>query len=88
MTQVSKYLVELPRPRRGWRDIQSFTACARAAAEGTDARLLRSVFVPEDGHCLLVYESRSRAAVEEATQRAGLRIARVSPALRAVVDGR
>jgi hypothetical protein len=82
VTEVARYLVELPRPRRGWEEIQSLTATARAAAEGTDARLLRSVFVPEDGHCLLVYEGVSRAAVARAARRAGIRIGRVSAALR------
>ena len=80
--RLCKYLVEVPRRDHGWEDIQSLTATARAAADGTDARLLRSVFLPEEGHCLLVYESRSRAAVTEAAERAGIRVERVSAAIR------
>ena len=45
---------------------------ARAAAEGTTARYLRSIFMPEDETCFLFFEAASAAAVGEVADRAGL----------------
>jgi hypothetical protein len=55
-------------------------ACDAMAIEGIHVRLVRSVFVPEDGSCLLVVEASGAAAVRSATERAGLVVERVSEA--------
>jgi uncharacterized protein DUF4242 len=81
--RATRYLVELTRPDAGWEDIQAMTASLRSAAEelGGSVRFLRSVFVPEDGSCLLIYEAPSAAAAEEAASRAQLAVERVHEAL-------
>lgn len=59
---------------------------ARSAAEertrwGTQVRYLRSVFIPEDETCLLLYEAPSAEAVREAARGAGLQFERVLEAV-------
>ena len=56
-------------------DIQALSARSRAACEemtfeSKPIRLLRSLFLPEDGSCFLLFEAASVAAVVEAAQRA------------------
>jgi ubiquinone/menaquinone biosynthesis C-methylase UbiE len=57
---------------------------ARAAAEltreGRPARCLRSIFVPEDETCFLLYDALSADVVEDALDRAGIRHAHISEA--------
>ena len=79
----TRYLVELTRPDAGWEDIQALTASLRSAAAelGGSVRLLRSVFVPDDGSCLLIYEAPSAAAAEEAARRGEVGIGRVRESL-------
>lgn len=84
---LSRYLVELTPDGNGVDDIQALAARCRAASEelsrsGTPVRFLRSVFVPEDGTCLLLFEGPSAPAVEEAGRRAALPLRRVSGTLR------
>ncbi len=86
MTDLSRYLVELRPSASGFEDIQSLGASTRAASEdlsrdGTPVRFLRSVFVPEDGRCLLVFEGASGEIVIEACRRAGIVTERISEAL-------
>ena len=59
---------------------------ARLAAEaltreGTPVRYLRSIFVPEDETCFLLYEAASAGAVREAATRANLPFDRVAEAV-------
>ena len=82
---AARYLVELTPPEGGFEDIQSLGAGSRVASEevsrdGTPVRFLRSVFVPEDNSCLLVFEG-SREAVLEACRRADLVPERISETL-------
>jgi hypothetical protein len=64
-------------------------AAARAIRrEGTPIRHVRSIFVPEDQTCLLLFEASSPAAVQEVTQRAGLHVTRVVAAMQATDPGR
>jgi hypothetical protein len=81
-----RYLVELRPTESGFEEIQALGAGSRAASEelsrnGTPVRFLRSVFVPEDGSCLLVFEGASREAVLQACRRAGIVPERISEAL-------
>lgn len=78
-------------PDGGQIDIRDLAARTRAACEalskeGVPVRLLRSVFVPEDGSCLLVFEARDADAVHSASERAGVPVERVSEAISAKAD--
>jgi len=89
--EFARYLVEVTPPGSGEIDIRDLAARSRAAcvalsSEGIAVRLLRSVFVPEDGSCLLVFEARDAAAVRSASERAGMPIERVSEAISAKAD--
>ena len=75
--ELARYLVDVTPPPDGDPDIGELAARSRAACEavskdGSFVRLLRSVFVPEDGSCLLVFEARSAEAVRRAMGRSGL----------------
>ncbi len=74
---VARYTVELCPPAGGWAELQQATARARRSAreltaEGTPVRLLRSVFVPEDDTCFLLFEAGSPDVVRAAVLRAEL----------------
>jgi hypothetical protein len=82
-----RYLVELTPAESGYEDIQALVARSRAACQeltrpDAPVRFLRSVYVPEDGSCFLLFEARSAPVVEEAGRRAALRVARLSETLR------
>ena len=84
---LSRYLVELTPARNGFDDIQALAAQSRAACreltrQGTPVRFLRSVFVPEDGTCFLLFEAATAGVVEELGRRAALRVGPASEALR------
>jgi hypothetical protein len=86
----TRYTVELNVPQGGWTDVQDAAARARAATEqmrreGEPVRLLRSIFVPEDDACFLLYEGPSADSVRAAAARAKLGVRRVDAALR--LDG-
>lgn len=90
--QPSRYLVEVAPPDGGQIDVGDLASRARAACEalpreGVPVRLLRSVFVPEDGSCLLVFEASDADAVRSAIERAGVPVERVSEAIRAKAGG-
>ncbi|HYO33610.1 MAG TPA: nickel-binding protein [Nocardioidaceae bacterium] len=55
-------------------------AAAELTQEGRLVRCLRSIFVPEDETCFLLYEAPSAGAIEEAVRRAGLRHQHISAA--------
>jgi len=89
---LDRYLVELRPPQDGWGALQGVAAQARAAAEqlsveGTPVRFLRSIFVPEDGSCLFLYEGPSADAVGEAGRRAALAVERVVEAVHVEAEG-
>ncbi len=72
-----RYLVELNRLDAGWAALQQTAARARRTveelrADGRPIRFLRSVYVPEDDACFLLYEAPSEALVREALEKAGL----------------
>jgi hypothetical protein len=83
---MPEFIVELYRSRTDAATIAADAEGARRAAEeltreGTPVRLLRSIFVPDDETCLLLYEAASAAAVGAAAMRAGLRYERVAEAI-------
>jgi hypothetical protein len=72
-----RYLVELERPELGFDGVHTVGDRARRAARelaasGEPVRFLRTIAVPEDELCLLLWEAGSRASVEAAIARAGL----------------
>jgi Nickel responsive protein SCO4226-like len=78
----SYYTVELVCPAEGWGRLTQMATEAREASrqmrcEGTPIRFLRSVFVPEDDVCFLLYEAPTPEAVHAAAGRAGLIARRV-----------
>ena len=61
---LRRFLLELTPPENGFEDIQALSARSRAACdevttEDAPVRLLRSVFVPEDRTCFLLFEASS-----------------------------
>jgi hypothetical protein len=88
---MTRFLVELARPDSGWREIRELSDRSRAAArqlgqEGLDVRCLRSIFVPEDDVCFLLYEAESEEVVSAAASLAGLGVLGVAEAIRVVQD--
>jgi hypothetical protein len=86
----TRYTVELRLTQGGWADVQEAAARAREATEqmrreGESVRFLRSIFVPEDDACYLLYEGPSAQSVRAAALRAKLGVRRVDAALR--LDG-
>jgi uncharacterized protein DUF4242 len=82
---MTEFLVELYVSRTDEAAVERGAARGRLAAEeltseGTPVRYLRSIFVPEDETCFLLYEAASADAVREAARRAELPLARVSEA--------
>jgi len=77
-----RYTVELSLPDAGCADVQEAAARARAATEGEPVRFLRSIFVPEDDACFLLFEGPSAESVRAAALRAKLGPRRVEAALR------
>ena len=82
---MDRYTVELRLPHAGCADV--FEAAARAReTTGDGVRFLRSIFVPEDGACFLLYEGPSAESVRAAAVRARLGVRRVDAALRVEGD--
>jgi len=82
---TTAYLVELYVSRDdhtsvGLRAERARQAAAELTREGTAVRYVRSIFVPEDETCLLLYEAESLAAVDAAARRAGLAFDRIAAA--------
>ena len=82
MDTPTRYTVELRLPDAGWADVQELAARARAATEGEPVRFLRSIFVPEDDACFLLYEGPSAQSVKAAALRATLGVKCIQAALR------
>jgi hypothetical protein len=83
----TRFTVELRQPDGGWADVQEAAARAREATEqmrceGESVRFLRSIYVPEDDACFLLYEGPSAHLVKTAALRAKLGVRRVDAALR------
>jgi hypothetical protein len=88
---LARYLVEVTPPPGGDPDIgelatRSRAACETVSREGIPVRLLRSVFVPEDGSCLFVFEAGAEEVVRLATERAGMPVERISGGIGARAD--
>ena len=80
------YLVEAYMPRSQVLEARAAGRRARAAAEelsseGVPIRYLRTTFLPADETCFHVFEAPSVQVVEQATARADLAHARISPAI-------
>jgi Protein of unknown function (DUF4242) len=80
---VPEYLIELYVSRTDAAGAERDAQRARLAAEqltraGTPVRYLRSMFLPLDETCLLLYEAASADAVRTAAQRAALPVDRVT----------
>ncbi|HST24583.1 MAG TPA: hypothetical protein VLJ76_01185 [Gaiellaceae bacterium] len=80
---MPEYLVELYVSRTDAGPLAEWIETARRAAEelsrqGTRVLQLRSIFVPEDETCLLLYEASSADAVHEVARRAQLSFERLS----------
>ena len=56
-------------------------AAEELAREGTPIRCQRSIFVPEDEMCFLLYEAAQVEDVEQAARRASLRVERIAEAI-------
>jgi hypothetical protein len=77
MPGLSRFLVELERPNLLGAEIRALAERSRAVAaemrgEGASLRYLRTIYVPEDGRCFLLFEGGSAIEVGEAGRRAGL----------------
>jgi hypothetical protein len=77
---IRRFLLELKPVDNGFADIQAVGARSRAvcdelADESVPIRLIRSVFVPEDGSCFLLFEAASAGVVAEAARRAAAPVA-------------
>jgi hypothetical protein len=83
---VAEYVLEFYASRADTTGVRRRTRRARQAAaaltrEGTPVRFVRSIYVPEDETCFVLYEARSCAAVREAASRAELSFERVARAI-------
>jgi hypothetical protein len=77
----TRYTVELRLPDAGWADVQAAATRAREAS-GDGVRFLRSIFVPEDDTCFLLYEGPSAESVRAAARRANFGVRRVEATLK------
>jgi hypothetical protein len=82
---VPEFLVELYAPRADASGGRSLARRARTAAEeltreGVPVRHVRTIFVPEDETCLLLFEGATEESVEAALRRAHLCADRIAEA--------
>ena len=80
---MAEFVVELYVSRTDVAGVERGAQRARLAAEqltraGTRVRYLRSIFVPQDETCLLLFEAASADAVRTAARRAALPFDRVA----------
>jgi hypothetical protein len=85
---MAEFLVELYLARKDAGTLERSARRARQVAEllsseGTQVRYLRSIFMPEDETCFLLYEAGSAEAVCAAATRAELPFERVTQAIAA-----
>jgi len=78
----TRYTVELRLPDGGRVDVQQAATRAREASAHDGVRFLRSIYVPEDDTCFLLYEGPSAESVRAAAQLARFAPRRVDAALR------
>jgi Protein of unknown function (DUF4242) len=83
---MAEFVVEFYASRSDTADVKRRAQRARLAAdaltrEGKPVRFVRSIYVPEDETCFLLYEATSCDAVREAAARADLSFQRVARAL-------
>jgi hypothetical protein len=79
---LTRFLLELTPAENGFKDIQALSARSRAACDevttdSASVRLLRSVFVPEDGSCFLLFEASSAPDMEKVAGLAAVPVGRV-----------
>jgi hypothetical protein len=84
--RMAEFMVELYAPRADRAALQARAERARLAAEqvsreGTPVRYVRSIFVPDDETCFLLYEAEHAADVAQAARRACVQFDRVAEAL-------
>lgn len=77
MPELSRFLLELDRPQLRASEIQALGARSRLVtremrSEGSTVRFLRTIYVPEDGRCFLLFEGGSASEIGVAAGRAGL----------------
>lgn len=80
---MAEFLVEVYVVRGDHATAQAIERAANAGARcviGRSVRCLRSILVPEDETCFLLYEAPSADAVDAAVRRAGLRPEHISVA--------
>jgi Nickel responsive protein SCO4226-like len=86
---MTEYLVELYLPKAGADDglhdavVRARVAADETARDGAVVQFLRSIFIPDDETCFLLFEATSPDAVADVTRRAGMDLARITEA----VDG-
>jgi hypothetical protein len=83
---VATYLVELYLPGTGAGELPSVAARAHAGAlqmssDGTPMRFLRSIIVPGDETCFLLFEAPCQQTVRETVEQAGISFTRVMEAV-------
>jgi hypothetical protein len=83
---MSEYLLELYVARADAVAVEDGAARVRRAAEehtaeGTPVRYLRSIFVPDDETCFVIFEAVSADAVREVARRAALSFDHVAAAI-------
>jgi hypothetical protein len=83
---MTEYLLELYVARADALAVERGAERVRRAAEehtraGTPVRYLRSIFVPDDETCYLIFEAGSADAVREVAQRASLSFEHVAAAI-------
>jgi uncharacterized protein DUF4242 len=83
---MTEYLLELYVARADADVVERGAERVRRAAEehtreGTPIRYLRSIFVPEDETCFLIFEAASADAVREVARRASLSFEHVATAI-------
>ena len=86
---MTEYLLELYVARANAVAIDQDAQRVRLAAEehtrqGTPVRYLRSIFVPDDETCYLIFEAGSADAVREVARRASLSFEHVAAAIETV----
>lgn len=85
---MPEFLVELYVPQADGAAVERKARRARLAAleltrEGRSVRYVRSIFVPEDETCFLLFEAATAGDVEEAARRASLAFDHVALAIAA-----
>jgi hypothetical protein len=87
MSALSRFLVEFEHPELPAAEIQDLGARSRAVTEkmrgeGATVRFLRTIYVPEDGRCFLLFEGGSAIEVGEAAGRVGFALSGLVEAVR------